>query len=29
MADVSKGGDGVDGLQRNVHMTFLMDKIDM
>ena len=26
MCDVSKGGDG---LQRNVHMTFLMDKIDM
>ena len=27
MCDVSKGGGG--GLQRNEHMTFLMDKIDM
>ena len=26
MCDVSKGGGG---LQRNVYMTFLMDKIDM
>ena len=28
MCDVSKGGGG-GGLQRNEHMTFLMDKIDM
>ena len=29
--DVSKGGGGggVGGLQKNVHMTFLVDKIDM
>ena len=29
MCDVSKGGGEVGGLQRNEHMTFLMDKIDM
>ena len=37
MCDVSKGGgggggwggDGGGGLQRNEHMTFLVDKIDM
>ena len=31
MCDVSKGGvgGGGGGLQRNEHMTFLMDKIDM
>jgi hypothetical protein len=29
MCDVSKGGWGGGGLQRNEHMTFLMDKIDM
>ena len=28
LRNVSKGG-GVGGLQKNVHMTFLMDKIDM
>ena len=29
MRDVSKGGGmGWKGLQRNVHITFLMDKID-
>jgi hypothetical protein len=29
MCDVSKGGWGGGVLQRNEHMTFLMDKIDM
>ena len=32
MCDVSKGGGGVGGvggLQRNEHMTFLVDRIDM
>jgi hypothetical protein len=31
MCDVSKGGGGggLGGLQRNEHMTFLVDKIDM
>ena len=29
MRDVSKGGGGGGGLQRNEHMTFLVDIIDM
>ena len=30
LRDVSKGGGGgVEGLQKNIHMTFLVDKIDL
>ena len=29
LRDASKGGGGDEGFQKNVHLTFLEDKIDM